>query len=63
MSFERIYDSTWHHPVLFWAVGGPVLVLLLLLMSGDARAGEVRRLRHAHLRRDLLGRANGPGDA
>ena len=27
--FERIYASTWHHPVLFWAVGAPFLVYFL----------------------------------
>jgi hypothetical protein len=26
--FETVYASTWHHPVLFWAVGGPILLLL-----------------------------------
>jgi hypothetical protein len=33
--FERIYASTWHHPVLFWAVGAPLLVYFLRKWSGQ----------------------------
>jgi hypothetical protein len=39
--FERIYDSTWHHPVLFWVIGGPLLLALLVrLRRRDAGPGR-----------------------
>src|SRR5262245_7411326 len=28
--FQQAYDSTWHHPVLFWVLGAPWLIVFVL---------------------------------
>jgi mono/diheme cytochrome c family protein len=38
--FRAIYDSAWHHPILFWLAGAPVLVWLARAAGRAAPPGE-----------------------
>ncbi len=40
--FETIYGSSWHQPYSFWAVGGPMLALLLLRVRATAYSEAAR---------------------
>ena len=42
--FEAIYGSPWHHPYSFWAVGGPLLALLLVRARAASHDAERVRL-------------------
>jgi hypothetical protein len=45
VSFEQIYASIWHHPILFWIVGFPFLLFLLTrARHATASPGGGRRL-------------------